>query len=406
MVLSLVATRARSNRLRKNTDGPVVGSTSGALNVDSQSAATDVIVGGFMTQRVGLVLLSLGSLALIVSAGQSQHRSADYISADANLVRIQVIVFDNKGAMATDLTKQDFRVFDDGEEQTIQYFSHARQPVSLVLSLDDSRSMVNKIPFVRDAAYSLLAPFPDAEGQKSFRDEFSLIRFTTRAELLAPFTKGDTLQPKVDALVPPTNGTTALFDSVYLAVATAQDAVNERRAIILVTDGGDNHSRYSLKETERFLEEADVPLFAVMAGPSLNFPFLSVPKEKSKAAVPEILGSLGQKSGVANPDDFIGPDELRGPHNLKVLTETTGGAVFTARHLEDLERIVDTIGIAVRYSYLIGYDPPLRGSASHSRDRDAWHKVRVQLVPPENHLGYVVFAKQRYYESAGLNNRR
>jgi Ca-activated chloride channel family protein len=191
-----------------------------------------------------------------------------------------------------------------------------------------------------------------------------------------------------------------------LAVATAQDAVNERRAIILVTDGGDNHSRYSLKETERFLEEADVPLFAVMAGPSLNFPFLSVPKEKSKAAVPEILGSLGQKSGGANSDDFIGPDELRGPHNLKVLTETTGGAVFTARHLEDLERIVDTIGIALRYSYLIGYDPPLRGSATHSKDRDAWHKVHVQLAPPENHLGYVVFAKRRYYESAGLNNRR
>src|SRR5579864_4744604 len=68
------------------------------------------IVGGFMIQRAVLVLLFLGSLALIVSAGQSQHRGVDYISADANLVRIQVIVFDNKGAIATDLTKQDFRV--------------------------------------------------------------------------------------------------------------------------------------------------------------------------------------------------------------------------------------------------------------------------------------------------------
>ena len=329
----------------------------------------------------------------------------DYISSDANLVRIQVIVFDRKGAMAPDLTKEDFRVFEDDEEQRIQYFSHARQPVSLVLSLDDSQSMVNKIPFVREAAYSLLAPFPDAEGQKHFQDEFSLIRFTTRAELLAPFTTGDTLQPEVDAFVQPTKGSTALFDSVYLAVATAQDAVNERRAIILVTDGGDNHSRYSLKETERFLEEADVPLFAVMAGPSLNFPFFSAPQEKPKTPVLAIVGSLGEIAGGTHPDDFIGPAELRGPHNLKVLTETTGGAVFTAGQLEDLQRIVETIGMAVRYSYLIGYDPPLRGRETHSKDSDGWHKVHIQLVPPENYRGYVVFAKQRYYESAALNDR-
>jgi Ca-activated chloride channel family protein len=182
--------------------------------------------------------------------------------------------------------------------------------------------------------------------------------------------------------------------------------VNERRAIILVTDGGDNHSRYSLKETERFLEEADVPLFAVMAGRSLNFPFFSAPKEKSKTPVPTIIGSLGPKASGADPDDFIGPDELRGPHNLKVLTETTGGAVFTAGQLEDLQRIVETIGMAVRYSYLIGYDPPLRGKETHSKDSDGWHKVHIQLVPPENYRGYVVFAKRRYYESAAVSNRR
>ena len=251
------------------------------------------------------------------------------------------------------------------------------------------------------------APFPDADGQKSFQDEFSLIRFATRAELLAPFAKGDALQPRVDALVQPGNGSTALYDSVYLAVATAQNAVNERRAIILVTDGGDNHSRYSLKETERFLEEADVPLFAVMAGRSLNFPFFSAQdeKSKSKASLPAIMGSLGSLVGGTDPDEFIGPDERRGPHNLKVLTETTGGAVFTARQLEDLQRIVETIGIAVRYSYLIGYDPPLRGSVAHPKDWDGRHKVHVQLVPPEHYQGYLVYAKQRYYESAALNNR-
>jgi hypothetical protein len=164
-------------------------------------------------------------------------------------------------------------------------------------------------------------------------------------------------------------------------------------AIILVTDGGDNHSRYSLKETERFLEEADVPLFAVMAGPSINFPFFTQEeKPKSQLSIPSIIappGSRGEK-------DYIGPAELHGPHNLKVLAEPTGGAVFTARRLEDLQRIVRTISIAVRYSYLIGYDPPLRESGVHPRGGAGWHKGSVQLVPAEKYQGYVMYTKQRY----------
>ena len=118
------------------------------------------------------------------------------------------------------------------------------------------------------------------------------------------------------------------------------------------------------------------------------------------------LGTLAPSlAGGTDSDDFIGPAELRGPHNLKVLTETTGGAVFTAGRLEDLQRIVETIGLAVRYSYLIGYDPPLRGSAAHSKNWDGSHKVHVQLAPSGNYPGYRLFAKQRYYESAALRNK-
>jgi Ca-activated chloride channel homolog len=356
-----------------------------------------------MVQRVWLILLSVGLFVLYVCHGQTQHLSEGYITAETNLVRILVIVFDRKGLMANDLTKEDFRVLDDGEEKRIQYFSHARQAVSLVLSLDDSRSMKNKIPFVREAARSLLAPFPDAEEQENFRDEFSLVRFTSRAEVVAPFTKGADLQPRIDDLVPPAQGFTALFDSVYLSVAMEQDALNKRRAIILVTDGGDNNSRYSLKETRRSLEEADVLLFAVMAAPSLNFPILAALEEQPKSRPPAspVIASLGH---AQQPADFIGPDELRGPHNLKVLTETTGGAVFTARRLEDLERIVHTIGIAVRYSYLIGYEPPSHERGAHRKDRDGSHEVSVQLVPSDKYRGYVIYAKRRYYDSGVLSH--
>jgi Ca-activated chloride channel family protein len=261
--------------------------------------------------------------------------------------------------------------------------------------------MKKKIPFVRDAADSLLAPFPNADEQKKFRDEFSLIRFARWAEVVASFSRGDDLQPRIDGLIQPTETSTPLFDSVYLAVATEQDALNERRAIILVTDGGDNHSRYSLRETKRFLEEADVPLFAVMAGPSINFPFFSVPDKStnSKLPIPPSIASLAGQLGDEHSRDFIGPDERRGPHNMKVLAETTGGAVFTANRLDDLQRIVQTLGVAVRYSYLIGYDPPSEKGDSHPKSWNGWHKVDIQLVPQEKYRGYAMYAKHGYYET-------
>jgi Ca-activated chloride channel homolog len=358
-----------------------------------------------MAERVGLglILLSVGILALCASAGQTQHPNEYSISTETNLVRIQVIVLDDKGALAPALTENDFRVLDDDEEQTIRYFSHAREPVSLVLSLDDSQSMKNKIPFVQEAAYSLLAPFPDMEEQKNFRDEFSLICFANHAEVVAPFAGGDSLQPRIDHLIQPTDGATALFDSVYLAVAAEQEAFNRRRAIIVVTDGGDNHSRHNLKQTERYLEEADTPLFAVIAGPSFNFPTFFAP-ERKPPVFPGIASQQSKADG-GRPRDYIGPAERRGPHNLRVITETTGGAVFTAHRLEDLQRIVHTIGIAVRYSYLIGYEPPFQESVTHTKDWDGAHRVSVQLVPAEKYRGYVVYARRRYYEPGELRHR-
>jgi Ca-activated chloride channel homolog len=354
-----------------------------------------------MRHRLYLILVFLGFLGLSAFAQAQHYRTNDTISADTKLVRIQVIVFDEKGEIAGDLNREDFHIFDDGVEQPIQYFANARQPVSLVLSLDDSWSMTNKIPFVREAAYSLLAPFPDAEGQKNFRDEFSLIRFASRAELVASFGRGDDLQPRIDGLIQPTKASTPLFDSVYLAVATEQDALNERRAIILVTDGGDNHSRYSLQETKHFLEEADVPVFAVMAGPSIHFPFFSAPQTttNSKGPISPNIGTLGRHEEGDHARDFIGPDERRGPRNMKELTDTAGGAVFTANRLEDLQRIVQTLGVAVRYSYLIGYDPPAPNNVVHPKGRNGWHKVSVQLVPQEKYRGYMMYTKRGYYET-------
>jgi len=130
--------------------------------------------------------------------------------------------------------------------------------------------------------------------------------------------------------------------------------------MIIITDGGDNHSRYNLSETKKLLEEADVPAFAVMAGPAFELPEIFLPQEKKRNRLPTGRGSNTQSPDsplAIRADDYIGPAERHGPHNMKTLTEATGGGVFTARDEEDLPRIVRTIGLAVRYRYVLTYEP-------------------------------------------------
>jgi hypothetical protein len=164
--------------------------------------------------------------------------------------------------------------------------------------------------------------------------------------------------------------------------------------MIIITDGGDNHSRYNLRETRELLEEADMPVFAVMAGPSFELPEIFVPQQKKRNRFP----SGGSKAPFPNlpisvpGQDYIGPAERRGPHNMKVLTEVTGGGVFTARDEEDLPRIVRTIGLAVRYRYVLTY------KLVHNTD-SRQHKVLVQLYPKEKFRGYSLPYYKRSYHS-------
>lgn len=354
--------------------------------------------------RVALILIAAGLIVSIKAAPQQVRKPAGLISTNTRLVRLLVVVFDRKGARATGLTPRNFRVLDNGVEQRISYFSDMRVPVSLVLAADESRSMAHKIPFEREALDTLLDPFPNPEDQKRFHDQFALVRFADRAERATRFMPGGELEPWVNKLVEPTNGNTALFDAIYLSTAVARRGANKRRAIILVTDGGDNNSRYNLKETKRFVEETDVPVFAIMASPSLvsslwiaikgpQEPSLKVPGTEDTVIHPQ--------NPLRKNEDVIGPAERRGPHNMKVLTEASGGAVFTARRLRDLPRIVRAVGRAVRYAYLIGYRPPAhveKVSRSSRASADGWHRVKVQLEPASRYKGYAVYVKDGYYD--------
>jgi Ca-activated chloride channel family protein len=257
--------------------------------------------------------------------------------------------------------------------------------------------MTRKIPFVQEATLSVL---DSDEQQERYRDEFSVYGIASRAKNLVPFTRDQKdLERRLPWLLTPTNGSTALFDGIYLGISEARErAANKRRAMIIISDGGDNHSRYNLRETKSLLEEADVPVFAVMAGSSFEFSeIFTGPKKKSGIqAKPPFPGA------PASAEDFIGPAERRGPHNLQTLTEATGGGVFTAKHEEDLPRIVRTISLAVRYRYILSYKPPetpAKAAAEGASSESKWHKIFLELNPKDKFKGFgIPYYKRKYYK--------
>lgn len=340
------------------------------------------------------IALSVSAWVQCGPVARAQVRSDTTIVANVELVQIPVTIFDDKGAVAADLKKSDFRLFDDGIEQRILYFERERVPVSFVVLADLSSSMTRKIPFVQDAALSLL---DSLEEQDQYHDEYSVLSIARRSKLIMPFTSDERdLERRLPVLLTATNESTSLFDGIWLGVNTAHnDAANKSRAMIIITDGGDNHSRYNLRETRELLEEADMPVFAVMAGPSFELPAIFVPQQKKRSRSP----SGGSKTGLSNlpvsvpGEDYIGPAERRGPHNMKTLTEVTGGGVFTAQDEEDLPRIVRTIGLAVRYRYVLTYRPV------HSTGDSRQHKVVVELYPKEKFKGYSLPYYKRSYHS-------
>lgn len=330
---------------------------------------------------------------------EAQTQSGVVFVSKVELVQIPIVVLDDKGAVATNLKKDNFRVFDNGVEQQLLYCERERQPVSFVILADQSSSMANKMSFVQEAALSLLDSDP---AQDRYHDEFSFFGIETRVKQLVAFTSDQQdLERRLPLLLVPTNGSTALFDGIYWGVGTAKrEAENKRRAVIIISDGGDNHSRYSLRDVKGFLEEADVPVFAVTAGAGFEFPTIFAPPENKPKPSPGPGGSSRYPgSTLAVPQsDYIGPAERRGPHNLKALTESTGGGVFTAHSMEDLPRIVRTIALAVRYQYVLSYKPKSDGKGTElPGSGNNRHKLQIELSPKEKFAGYGIPYYKRGY---------
>jgi VWFA-related protein len=266
----------------------------------------------------------------------SADRTVPDIRIDANLVLIPVTVTDQHDRLITGLEKTHFKLFEDKVEQPITHFAMEDAPVSVAIVFDCSGSMGPKLQKSRTAVAEFLrAANPD--------DEFSLILFNDRAQLAVGFT--DRTQDIQSALFSTqSKGRTALLDAVYLALNTMKHARHTRKAVLIVSDGGDNSSRYTTREVKEYVRESDVQIYSI-----------------------GILEPFGTRDRT--------PEELAGPALLDEIARQTGGRLFEVDNLDELRDTAVKIGMALRNQYILGYTPPVINDGKY-------HRVKVQVERP------------------------
>jgi len=282
---------------------------------------------------------------------QPAVRPGQAIQLNVELALVNVTVTDPYNRLVTGLDKENFRAFEDGIEQEIVHFSSEDVPVSIGVIFDMSGSMSNKVDKARQAAVQF---FRTANP----RDEFFLVSFNDRAEMTSPFTTSvEEIQNRM--MYTSAGGRTALFDGIYLGLSHMRGARNGKKALLVVSDGGDNHSRYSENDIRNFLREADCQLYAI---------------------------------GVYDANDMGRSREERyGPTLLAELAEMSGGRSFPVSRLNDLPDIATKIGMELRNQYVLGYRP------SDTQHDGAWRRIRIRLDLPKGLPPLNVYAKTGYY---------
>lgn len=270
------------------------------------------------------------------------------IRRDVDLVLVPVTVVDAANHPVTSLGKQNFTLYEAGEPQTLRYFSTEDAPISVGILLDLSFSMKDKIDTARQALHEFFS-------NSNPGDDYFVIGFSDRPALLADSTYStESIENKLAFAVP--NGNTALLDSIYLGLTKLRSARYKRRALIIISDGGDNHSRYGGKEIRRLVEEADVEIYA-----------------------------LGIFSKV-----FRTYEEWAGKRLLTGITEATGGHTVTINNLDELPDAAAAVSREIRNQYILGYSP------SSGVFDGQWRKIKVNAVPDTSGTALHVYSKQGY----------
>ncbi|PWU00140.1 MAG: VWA domain-containing protein [Terriglobia bacterium] len=274
------------------------------------------------------------------------------IRVESTLVLIPVTVTDPYNRFVTGLEKENFRLFEDKKEQDISQFSSEDAPLSVGVVFDCSGSMGSKLEKSRQAVSQF---FKIANPE----DEFFLVQFNDTADLVEPFTKNlEEIQNRLTFTQ--SKGRTALLDAIYLALHEMKKAKNPRKALLLISDGGDNSSRYTENEIKNLVKEADVQIYAI--------------------GIYEPMGARSRS-----------PEELSGPGLLTEIAEQTGGRQYGVENLAELADIAAKIGVELRNQYILGYYP-------HNSERDGkYRRVEVKLNQPRGLPPLRAFWRHGYY---------
>lgn len=273
------------------------------------------------------------------------------VIVNTDLITLTVTVTDTYGRYVSGLSKNAFAILDEKQPQEITYFSDDDAPVSVGILFDVSGSMSgDKVKKARDA----LAKFIQTSHNS---DEYFLIGFNSRAQLLIDKTRdGDAVLDKLTFVQ--TRGNTALYDACYLGVEKVQRGTHPKRALLLISDGQDNNSRYTFDNLRRLLKESDVVLYGV---------------------------------GILSGGDASSSLGMEGQGILDELSNVSGGKAFFPRSDAEMDDIFAQIALELRPQYSIGYKP------NNFTGDGKWRKIKVKVTPPRGLPRLFVRSKEGYY---------
>jgi len=277
------------------------------------------------------------------------------LKVEAVEVNLPVSVLDKDGRPVDGLKQENFQVFEDKVQQTIKTFRHEDIPLSLGLVIDNSGSMRNKRERVNSAALAFVRESnPD--------DETFIVNFDDSAYLEQDFT--GSIGDLVDALDNiDARGETALYDAIYLSADHVKAGKKDKKAILLITDGEDNVSKYKFEKVVETLRQSKVTLYAI-----------------------GLLEEDDQRGGL-----FHAPPSKKAKMDLVKFAEITGGQAFFPKNLDEVEDITKRIAHDIRNHYTITYTP------TNANLDGSYREISVKVTPPKN-VGKITFhAKPGYY---------
>jgi Ca-activated chloride channel homolog len=300
--------------------------------------------------------------AIFVTDVQAQRLLPATFESNSAMVLIPVNITDRDGKTIPGLRAEDFAVFDEQAPQQIASFSSEDAPCSVGLVLDISGSMRYALSTTkRIADIFLKASNPE--------DEFLMLTVSSVPDADSRFTtETEALAQDVQATRP--GGMTALLDTVYLGLNRMRKATRPRRAVVILSDGMDNQSRYSKRELMRLALESDVQVYTILVDG------LSGASASAAPFVPSMVAKPWQQAA-----------ERQGPEALKELSEKTGGLYFHVRNDANGADAAARVARALRNEYIIGYRAPNSGASGK------WHRVQVKSTVPKARI----FARSGYY---------